>query len=108
MANLHISFSAKNMHGFKAILIALTRWTIGIVHGVVSFFVTSNIFFYYSSDSIETDCKDAVNCSSCIVSVSLRSSLFIVGLDLYCLLMIQLLKDTFTMTKLSYSTTLIH
>ena len=100
------SWICSTKNGSNAILIAITRWTIGCLHGTVCFLFTFNIFFQFSTDNYQNDCAAGVNCPLCAFYLPLASSLFGLGVGAEYMLMIRILKDTLTMSKLSLSNTL--
>ena len=90
-------------HGSNTMLIALIRWTVGITQGIAAFFLRVNIFFKYSNDNYQNDCPGGIDCLSCTIYIPIRRSLLSIGLGLEYMLMIQILKDTLTLSKVSYS-----
>ena len=90
-------------HGSNTMLIACIRWIVGIIQGTMAFLFRFNIFFQYSSDNYQNDCAGGIDCLSCIIYLPTRQSLLSIGLGLEYMLMIQLLKDTLTLSKILYS-----
>ena len=84
-------------------LIALARWTVGIIQGTASFLFRFNIFFKYSWDNYQSDCPDGVDCLSCAIFLPITQSIAGVGFCLEYMLMVQILKDTLTLSKTAYS-----
>ena len=83
--------------------ISIIRWIVGIVDGIGSFLFSFNMFFKYSSDNYQNDCAGGIDCLSCVIYVPTRQSFLTIGFSLEYMLMIQILKDTLTLSNVSYS-----
>ena len=94
-------------HGSNAMLIALARWTLGIIQGTAFFLFRFNIFFNYSSDNYQSDCPDGIDCLSCAIYMPIMYSLVGIGFCLEYMLLVQILKDTLTLSKTAYSNKLL-